>query len=344
MEIGEELYAIVSLAYPELAGKLVGMLLQLGEDECAACLESQEHLAKRLDEAMAILDRSQAATTAAAVARAHAASKATRPGKGGREEEKRVDLEDGVARNFGELQQLCAGRYSAAEVEAYWQSLPPLGTPAAAEARARVAAAAAASPAPAPAPTPAPAPAPVLARMATATAAPEPVPVLAAAPDEGDAAEAEQEEEGAILGLAAFMEQLSLSKHLHTAAVWIEEQGACNLEEVLENIEEFAEALPLRPLEKSRLLKGAEAAAAAAMDNPRPQQQLTAAASTEPAAHAVPAPEEEEAVESQLPAPPEPAVRLNGAGGPAPTAAAIPEEFPALGAGGGTTKGRRKKL
>eukprot|EP00439_Symbiodinium_sp_Y106_P001347 s4386_g1.t1 len=58
-ELGNALFAVVEQVQPELAPKLTGMLLQLGENECWACLEDHEKLAVRLDEAMAILDGAQ---------------------------------------------------------------------------------------------------------------------------------------------------------------------------------------------------------------------------------------------------------------------------------------------
>ena len=36
-ELGHELFAVVQRVQPELAPKLTGMLLQLGEAECWAC-------------------------------------------------------------------------------------------------------------------------------------------------------------------------------------------------------------------------------------------------------------------------------------------------------------------
>ncbi|CAK9034471.1 unnamed protein product [Durusdinium trenchii] len=121
-DVGNELFAVaprredpegsflVQQVQPELAPKLTGMLLQLGEAECWACtwgnqsgewrapvteenwftqrevpegLEDHNKLAERLDEAMAILDG----------AHAEAAPKA-KP-----QPEKRVDPEDGVTRS-----------------------------------------------------------------------------------------------------------------------------------------------------------------------------------------------------------------------------------------------------
>eukprot|EP00913_Durusdinium_trenchii_P021485 g20192.t1 len=54
------LHRSVQQVQPELAPKLTGMLLQLGEAECWACLEDHNKLAERLDEAMAILDGAHA--------------------------------------------------------------------------------------------------------------------------------------------------------------------------------------------------------------------------------------------------------------------------------------------
>lgn len=59
--------------------------------------------------------------------------------------------------------------------------------------------------------------------------------------------------------LAKFLEGARLTKYLEPAIVWCEEQGAASIEDVAENIEAFAAALDLKPLEKKRLDKAAAA-------------------------------------------------------------------------------------
>jgi len=55
--------------------------------------------------------------------------------------------------------------------------------------------------------------------------------------------------------LAQFLDGARLSKYLKTALKWCDEQGAASIEDVVENTEDFEEALNLKPLEKKRLAK-----------------------------------------------------------------------------------------
>lgn len=55
-----------------------------------------------------------------------------------------------------------------------------------------------------------------------------------------------------------------LTKYLQEALDWCDEQGAATIEDVVENAEDFAEALSLKPLERKRLNKAAESVAAMA--------------------------------------------------------------------------------
>jgi len=240
-ELGTELFEIIVQIYPELAPKLTGMLMQLGEEECIACLESQEKLAERLDEAFRILDASGQQT------------------KGASQEEKRIDPEDGKARTLTELRALCKGTYSPKEIEAYWATMKP--EKATAKAAAPKAVAAARSPPEPAARSAAPAaPAATVAAPAAAIAAPG-----AAATDE------------AIAGLSTWLRQLKLDSYSAAATEWAEEEGACSLEEIIENLEDFADGLKLKPLERKRLVQGAEEAAAkvsqeAAVASPAPAE------------------------------------------------------------------------
>lgn len=64
--------------------------------------------------------------------------------------------------------------------------------------------------------------------------------------------------------LSKFLEGLRLAKYLKPALAWCDEQGAATIEELADNVEDFSESLELKPLEKKRLLKAAEAATSAA--------------------------------------------------------------------------------
>mmetsp|Transcript_102977 Transcript_102977/g.322166 ORF Transcript_102977/g.322166 Transcript_102977/m.322166 type:complete len:637 (+) Transcript_102977:88-1998(+) len=73
-----------------------------------------------------------------------------------------------------------------------------------------------------------------------------------------------------VWGLEDFLAELSLSEYAAPAAVWAASMGAAFLEEVVENQEDLAEALQLRPLERRRLERqGGEVAARLAQWRPR---------------------------------------------------------------------------
>ncbi|CAK9034749.1 unnamed protein product [Durusdinium trenchii] len=255
-DVGNELFAVVQQVQPELAPKLTGMLLQLGEAECWACLEDHNKLAERLDEAMAILDG----------AHAEAAPKA-KP-----QPEKRVDPEDGVTRTFAELQKHYAGQYSPQEIKEYWDHCKPSTsatsrTTATAPAAAPAAAAvngthkpkAAARPAPAAPAAPAaakvqPAPAPA--------AAPKVQPAPAKAP-KGSQVPAPAAAKDVVPRLGAWLRELRLEAYLAAANEWAEEQGAVSLEEILEFAEDFTQDLKMKSLERKRIVENGEAAAQA---------------------------------------------------------------------------------
>lgn len=74
--------------------------------------------------------------------------------------------------------------------------------------------------------------------------------------------EASVEEEVMEKDLEKFLEGARLSKYLKPALAWCDEQGAASLEDVVENVPEFVEALGLKPLEKKRLEKAAATVAA----------------------------------------------------------------------------------
>mmetsp|Transcript_63422 Transcript_63422/g.136429 ORF Transcript_63422/g.136429 Transcript_63422/m.136429 type:complete len:427 (-) Transcript_63422:104-1384(-) len=65
------------------------------------------------------------------------------------------------------------------------------------------------------------------------------------------------EEEALEKDLEKFLEGARLSKYLKPALKWCDEQGAGAIEDIVENIEDFTEAMKLKPLEKKRLDKAA---------------------------------------------------------------------------------------
>jgi hypothetical protein len=54
--LGEHIYPIVEKRYPDLAGKITGMLLELESAELYALLESQELMNDKIDEAIIVLN------------------------------------------------------------------------------------------------------------------------------------------------------------------------------------------------------------------------------------------------------------------------------------------------
>eukprot|EP00927_Polykrikos_kofoidii_P057175 TRINITY_DN51291_c0_g1_i1.p1 TRINITY_DN51291_c0_g1~~TRINITY_DN51291_c0_g1_i1.p1 ORF type:complete len:470 (+),score=143.48 TRINITY_DN51291_c0_g1_i1:70-1479(+) len=206
--IGEDLYAIIVEIHPELAPKLTGMLLQLGEEECIECLDDHERLAVRVDEAMAILDQSGQCAREPVKADA---------------KERRVDPTDGKARTLDELRKACHGKYSPAEIDEYWLTMVPEGQPAAASKK-------------------------------------------AADEDIQDQPSVESHEAPLPQQISAWLDEMQLSKYGDAASNWADEQGACSLEEIIENLEDFAADLGLKTLEKNRLLKNPTDAAKVARE------------------------------------------------------------------------------
>eukprot|EP00928_Gymnodinium_smaydae_P044444 TRINITY_DN29649_c0_g1_i1.p1 TRINITY_DN29649_c0_g1~~TRINITY_DN29649_c0_g1_i1.p1 ORF type:complete len:355 (+),score=112.31 TRINITY_DN29649_c0_g1_i1:160-1065(+) len=299
-DLGEQLYDIVKLAHPELAPKLTGMLLQLGEEECCACLDDHELLAMRLDEAMSILDE------------AGGAKAPPLPPL-----ERRVDPADGKERTLEELRKLCRGTYSDREIDEYWEEMRPREAPTAASAGRGEPAAAR--------PT-----ASAAARAPAAALAP-PAPLPSARAGGGQAAPAPRVRvEEALPGLTVWLAELQLSAYHEAASAWIDEQGACSLEEIVENLDDFADGLELKPLERARLEKGAEDAAIVAEEA---ALEAEAAAASEVAAEA-----QAQAAEAAFP----PLPAKAHCGGEARGAPAEPvEEFPSL-AAMGVKKGKRR--
>merc|ERR1711953_1010363 len=76
-----------------------------------------------------------------------------------------------------------------------------------------------------------------------------------------DAEEGSVEQEIMETDLEKFLEGARLSKYFKKASDWCEEQGAASIEDIVENVDDFAEAMALKPLEKKRLVKAAASVA-----------------------------------------------------------------------------------
>merc|ERR1712147_435250 len=57
--LGERLFPLISSMYPELAGKITGMLLEIDNSELVHMLEHNEALKGKVDEAVAVLQAHQ---------------------------------------------------------------------------------------------------------------------------------------------------------------------------------------------------------------------------------------------------------------------------------------------
>ncbi|XP_043214453.1 polyadenylate-binding protein 4-like [Amphibalanus amphitrite] len=74
--LGERLYPMIQRMYPELAGKVTGMLLEIDNSELVHMLEHHESLKGKVDEAVAVLQAHQTKAAAAAAAAAAGAPEA----------------------------------------------------------------------------------------------------------------------------------------------------------------------------------------------------------------------------------------------------------------------------
>jgi len=74
--LGERLYPMIQRMYPELAGKVTGMLLEIDNSELVHMLEHNESLKGKVDEAVAVLQAHQGKAPPAAVAAGDAAAAA----------------------------------------------------------------------------------------------------------------------------------------------------------------------------------------------------------------------------------------------------------------------------
>jgi polyadenylate-binding protein len=64
--LGERLFPLIAVMYPDLAGKITGMLLEIDNSELLHMLESRESLKAKVEEAVAVLQAHQAKEAAAA--------------------------------------------------------------------------------------------------------------------------------------------------------------------------------------------------------------------------------------------------------------------------------------
>lgn len=60
--IGERLFRVVEKLYPDMAGKITGMLLEIDNTELIQMIENQDSLKRRVEEAIAVLQAHQAQT------------------------------------------------------------------------------------------------------------------------------------------------------------------------------------------------------------------------------------------------------------------------------------------
>jgi len=58
--LGERLFPLIHSMYPDLAGKITGMLLEIDNSELLHMLESRESLKAKVEEAVAVLHAHQA--------------------------------------------------------------------------------------------------------------------------------------------------------------------------------------------------------------------------------------------------------------------------------------------
>jgi polyadenylate-binding protein len=61
--LGERLFPLIQRMYPDLAGKITGMLLEIDNSELLHMLEHQESLKAKVEEAVAVLQAHQAKQT-----------------------------------------------------------------------------------------------------------------------------------------------------------------------------------------------------------------------------------------------------------------------------------------
>ena len=73
--LGERLFPLIQRMYPDLAGKITGMLLEIDNKELLHMLESEESLKVKVEEAVAVLQAHQAKAQAAVTVKKEAATR-----------------------------------------------------------------------------------------------------------------------------------------------------------------------------------------------------------------------------------------------------------------------------
>lgn len=233
---------MVENLYPELAPRLTGMLLQLGEIECRACLDDENKLVDRLGEALEILDADRSDQPI---------GKPVVVDTG----EKRIDPEDGNAKTFQQVRAQYKGLYSASEIDEYWQSCKSVRIGDASQSRSDCINGVDAKTKPKGQPG----------VMSKSPSSPAKAP---AAPKAKSAPVKEIVVQEPVKGLSAWLNELGLDSYFKAAADWVEEQGAVTLEELVENLEDFVEDLKFSEPERKRLEERAEDAIAIAKAAP----------------------------------------------------------------------------
>ena len=73
--LGERLFPLIQCMYPDLAGKITGMLLEIESKELLRMLESEESLKVKVEETVAVLQAHQAKEQAAVTVKKEAATR-----------------------------------------------------------------------------------------------------------------------------------------------------------------------------------------------------------------------------------------------------------------------------
>lgn len=144
-------------------------------------------------------------------------------------EERRVDYEDGESKTFEEVHHLYIGQYSSAEVQEYWDSMSAASH--LAPSRACVHAAAR----------------PVVDQIGEDSALAGPLRASGATEE--------------FPGLNAWLHHLHITKHKEAVLAWIKESGACDIDEIIENLDDLTESVTMTPIEKKRVYRDAKTAA-----------------------------------------------------------------------------------
>ena len=73
--LGERLFPLIQCMYPDLVGKITGMLLEIESKELLRMLESEESLKVKVEETVAVLQAHQAKKQAAVTVKKEAATR-----------------------------------------------------------------------------------------------------------------------------------------------------------------------------------------------------------------------------------------------------------------------------